>query len=260
MKLSRLKAVIGAALVGMPLLVSTPAAAAAGGPLPGPIRGMGSEAPWMTSWAEGQATNQTVRATRPGSLGFVWLWMHDADNAEHYHATVSDGTTTTRYDFWDDMAAGDIAYPDAVCQSYKVTAWGENQWGRGPSQTMTQLSLAPSMVMKPTATRGADGTTATFSMQYPQWWGYQKSEVDQPLRDDSRNPKITLQLTGQLVRMSDNRVVATAAASSTTRGSMWTKTFTGLNPKNAYVFKVNTANAWGSCGRQQGKILLKARK
>ena len=143
------------------------------------------------------------------------------------------------------------------CSTYKITVRAEDGIGQGAQVAVTEKSLAPTIVTKARAFWGTDRTRATFEMAAPQWQGYLVASGGGAQGDNLKAPTATITTQLQLVRLIDSKVISTV----TTTQTGWTsaklsRVFTGLDAQRAYVLKVSTANGWGSCANQSGKILL----
>ncbi|GGQ61294.1 hypothetical protein [Couchioplanes azureus] len=242
MKLARLAAILGVAVTAV-LVAPHPASAAAS--IPGTPMGL-----------------RNVRSAQNAAQTLVY-WKPVA-GATNYRVTVTDGVTSWSYVVaaTQPLNAGGthqltVATPDK-CSRYQITVASRDAEGQGSSISVTEKSLVPTMVIKAKAVRGTDRTKATFTYTAPQWKGYLGGPTGGAQPDDPRNPKMSFTSTAQLVRLSDNKVVATNAAT----GASWTRArslnFSGLEPNRAYVLKITNANKWGSCAAQTGRILLKA--
>ncbi|GGQ79838.1 hypothetical protein GCM10010166_57460 [Couchioplanes caeruleus subsp. azureus] len=186
--------------------------------------------------------------------------------ATSYDVTVTDGTTSNTYSVPSSayyLAQGYKAFAFRVptpdkCSTYKISLAARNESGVSKPVLMTEKTLAPTIVTKASATRGSAPTIGKFTMSAPHWRGY----LGDPVRgtawpDDPVNATGTLNVKLELVRMVDNKVVQTANwAVGKWYTGVRTQNFFGLEAKRAYVLKVTTANGWGSCSRQVGKILL----
>ncbi|BCJ54179.1 hypothetical protein Asp14428_56540 [Actinoplanes sp. NBRC 14428] len=245
MKLSRFVAALGAAVTGAVLAAAPPAAAAAP-EVPGVPLGV-----------------QQVRSTANAAQTDVF-WK-PATYAARYRVKVTDAGSTVGNYLVPATAArtADGRYRVAVstpnkCSTYRITVRAEDALGQGADISVTEKSLAPTIVTKARAYRGADRTRATFEMAAPQWKGY-LGPTGGARADDLKKPTISVVTQLQLVRLVDGKVISTVTTTQTGwAGAKLTRTYTGLEAKRAYVLKVTTANGWGTCTRQDGKILLNA--
>ncbi|MEV6596594.1 hypothetical protein AB0M36_06945 [Actinoplanes sp. NPDC051346] len=245
MKLSRLIATLGVALAGAVLAVPQ-SASAAEAKVPGVPMGV----------------QQVRSATNAGQTDVSWK---PTASASRYRVKVTDGATTVANVLVPATQAlingrhyATVATPNK-CATYKITVRAEDSLGQGAQVSVIEKSLSPSIVTKARAYRGADRTRATFEMSVPQWKGYLVAAGGGARGDDLKKPTIAITTQLQLVRLVDNKVISTV----TTTQAGWTtaklaKTYTALDPQRAYVLKVTTSNGWGSCTRQDGKILLAA--
>ncbi|OJF12606.1 hypothetical protein [Couchioplanes caeruleus] len=242
MKLARLAAVLGVAVTAV-LVAPHPASAAA--TIPGTPMGL-----------------RNVRSAQNAAQTLVY-WKPVA-GATNYRISVTDGATNWSYVVaaTQPLNAGGthqvtVATPDK-CSRYKITVASRDAEGQGSSISVTEKSLAPTTVIKAKAVRTGDGTKATFTYTAPQWKGYLGGPTGGAQADDTANPKMSFTSTAQLIRIVDNKVIAT----NTATGAAWTKAralnFSGLDLKRAYVLKITNSNKWGSCAAQTGRILLKA--
>ncbi|GAB1646530.1 hypothetical protein [Krasilnikovia sp. MM14-A1259] len=245
-KLSRLIATAGVALAGALLAAPHAASAAASAQVPGAPMGV-----------------QQVRSA--GTAGQTDVYWKPTTHATRYRVTVKDGAATVvsslvpaTQALTNGLHHLSVATPNA-CSTYKITVRAEDALGQGAQVTVTEKTLAPTIVTKARGYRGADRTRATFEMSAPQWKGYLVAAGGGATGDDLKKPTIAVTVKMTLVRLADSKVITTV--SSTQSG--WTtaklgQQFTGLDTKRAYVLKVSTANGFGSCARQDGKILLNA--
>ncbi|GGQ85361.1 hypothetical protein [Couchioplanes azureus] len=245
-KLSRLVATLGVALAGAVLAAPQAASAAADAEVPGVPMGV-----------------QQVRSASSATQTDVY-WK-PVSHAARYRVTVKDGAATvasTLVPATQALADGrhhlSVATPNA-CSTYKITVRAEDAFGQGDQITVTEKSLAPTIVTKARGYRGTDRSRAVFEMSAPQWKGYLVGPAGGARGDDLKRPTIAVTTKLQLVRLADNKVISTVTTTQTgwTTAKL-TRTFSGLDAKRAYVLKVSTANGWGSCARQEGKILLNA--
>ncbi|MEU4157264.1 hypothetical protein [Actinoplanes sp. NPDC026670] len=185
-------------------------------------------------------------------------------NATRYRVKVTDGSTVTNYLVQATAAQVNGRYKLTVatadkCATYRITVRAEDSLGQGASVTVTEKTLAPTIVTKARAYRAADRTRATFEMAAPQWKGYLGGPTGGAQPDNLKAPTIGVTLNLQLVRILDKKVITTTTATQTGwTNAKFSKIFTGLDPKRAYYLKVTTANGWGTCTRQDGKIKLNA--
>ncbi|GAB1644001.1 hypothetical protein [Krasilnikovia sp. MM14-A1259] len=246
MKLSRLIATTGVALAGA-LLAAPHSASAASAAVPGVPMGV-----------------QQVRSATSATLTDVY-WK-PTTHATRYRVTVNDGATkvasyvvpSTQALTADGRFHVAVSTPNK-CSTYKITVRSEDSLGQGAQVAVTEKTLAPTIVTKARAYRAADRTRATFEMSVPQWRGYLVAAGGGARADNLKAPTIAITTQLQLVRLADGKVINT----TTTTQTGWTtakvaKIYTGLDAKRAYVLKVTTSNDWGSCARQDGKILLNA--
>ncbi|GAB1690333.1 hypothetical protein [Krasilnikovia sp. M28-CT-15] len=245
MKLSSLIATAGVALAGA-LLAAPQAASAAAAQVPGVPMGV-----QQVRSAVNEA--QTVVSWRPTTF------------AARYRVKVLDGSATVAsYVVPASQALVGGRFQVVVstpnkCSTYRISVRAEDALGQGAQVAVTEKSLVPSVVTKARGFRGSDKTRATFEMSAPQWRGYLVASGGGAKADNLAAPSIEVTTQLQLVRIADGRVITSV---STTQAG-WTtakvsKIFTGLDAKRAYVLKVSTSNEWGSCAKQDGKILLPA--
>ncbi|RZU51129.1 hypothetical protein EV385_2928 [Krasilnikovia cinnamomea] len=247
MKLSRLIATAGVALAGALLAAPQAASAATAAQVPGAPMGV----------------QQLRSATSATQTEVFWK---PATFATRYRVKVVDGTTTVASYLVPATQAVNASGQHHVtvstpnkCSAYKITVRAEDALGQGAEVAVTEKSLAPTIVTKARAFRGTDRTRATFEMAVPQWKGYLVAAGGGAKADNLSKPTIAVNLQMQLVRIADNKVISTATATQTGwTTAKYSKIFTGLDAKRAYVLKVTTANGWGSCAKQDGKILLNA--
>ncbi|WP_433796573.1 hypothetical protein [Actinoplanes sp. CA-252034] len=205
---------------------------------------------------------QQVRSTVNASQTDVY-WK-PAAHATRYRVKVTDGSTITNYLVQGTQAQVNGRYKLTVatadkCATYRITVRAEDSLGQGASVSVVEKSLAPTIVTKARAYRAADRTRATFEMATPQWKGYLGGPTGGARPDNLKAPTIGVTLNLQLVRIIDKKVITTTTATqSGWTNAKFSKIFTGLDPKRAYYLKVTTANGWGTCTRQDGKIKLNA--
>ncbi|GGQ81855.1 hypothetical protein [Couchioplanes azureus] len=241
MKMSRLVAVLGVAAAGA-TLVAPPAASAATASAPGALMG--------------------IAATRGGLQGekTTVSWTAQADVTQ-YRISVLEGTKKTDYVVPATGAAGTRMFSTIPtvdkCSSFDISVAAENAQGAGKAQRYWIGSLMPSIVVKAKATRGADGTSATFTYSRPQWPGYVGTPKTGPARPDPYHWPVSVGIKPTLTKMVGNQVVTATPTYGGTAIST-SLTYTNLDPKRAYVLKLSTSNTWGTCARSDGKILLKA--
>ncbi|MEU7905009.1 hypothetical protein [Actinoplanes sp. NPDC049118] len=248
MKLSRLIATLGVALAGT-VLVAPQAASAAG-----------AQAPSAQVPSAPLGVRQLRSATDATLTDVYWK---PAVYADRYRVKVTEGATTVAsylvpatQALTNGLHQVSVSTPNK-CSTYKISVRAEDTIGQGAAASVTEKSLAPTIVTKARAYRGADRTRATFEMATPQWKGYLVAPGGGARPDDLKKPTIAVSTTLQLVRIIDNKVINTV----TTTQTGWTnaklaKVYTGLEAKRAYVLRVTASNGWGSCSRQDGRILL----
>jgi hypothetical protein len=244
MKSSRLIAILGVAIAGTLLVAPQAASAAPVDEVPNAPMGL-----------------QQLRSATDASLTDVY-WK-PATYAARYRVKVTDGVNTVSNQVvpaTDALTNGlhhvTVSTPNK-CSTYKITVRAEDALGQGAAVGVTEKSLVPTIVTKARGYRSADRTKATFEMATPQWKGYLVAPGGGAKPDNLKKPTIAVSTTLQLVRLVDNKVVNTA----TTTQTGWTtakvsKTFTSLETKRAYALRVTTSNGWGSCARQDGRILI----
>ncbi|MFI5495711.1 hypothetical protein [Actinoplanes sp. NPDC051859] len=239
MKLTRLVAALGVAAAGA-ALIAPPAASAASPSTPGALMGIGAS-----------------RGGMQGELTTV-SWTAQADILQ-YRVTVLAGTKKTEYVVPAVQGATRAYYqiPTAdKCASYSISVAAENAQGAGKPQKAWIGSLMPSIITKAKGVRSADGKSATITYSQPQWKGYWGTAKTGPRREDPYHWPVSVGRSYTLTKMVGNTVIA----GNPTLGGNYaqpTATYTNLDPKRAYVVKVSTSNTWGTCARQDGKILLK---
>ncbi|MET8151524.1 hypothetical protein ACIBSW_20200 [Actinoplanes sp. NPDC049668] len=248
MKSNRLIAILGVAIAGT-LLVAPQAASAAGAQVP------------VDEVPNAPMGLQQLRSATDASLTDVY-WK-PATYAARYRVKVTDGVNTVSNQvvpatqaLTNGLYHLSVATPNK-CSTYKITVRAEDAIGQGAAAGVTEKSLVPTIVTKARGYRSADRTKATFEMSTPQWKGYLVAPGGGAKPDNLKKPTISVSTTMQLVRLIDNKVINTA----TTTQTGWTtakvaKTYTQLDTKRAYVLRVTTSNAWGSCSRADGRILI----
>ncbi|OJF14223.1 hypothetical protein [Couchioplanes caeruleus] len=241
MKLARLVAVLGMAMVATTLVA--PQAASAATHVPGPPMGL-----------------MNVRSHVKAAETLVY-WKPVA-GATNYQVTVSDGTITRLYVVaaTQKLNAGGthqltVSTPNK-CSRYRITVASRDAQGQGTSRYIIEKSLAPTAVIKAKAVRSSDPTKATFTYSPPQWKGYLGGPTGGATQDDKDNPKMSFTSTAELVRVADNKVVSTTTYTSSNWTAPRTQSFTGLDPARAYVLKITNSNKWGTCSNQLGRVLL----
>ncbi|GGQ46273.1 hypothetical protein [Couchioplanes azureus] len=241
MKLARLVAALGMAMIATTLAV--PQAASAATHVPGPPMG-------LTNVRSYQKAIET------------WVYWKPVAGASNYLVTVSDGIVTRQYVVaaTQKLNAGGqhqltVSTPNK-CSRYRITVASRDAQGQGTSRYVIEKSLAPTSVIKAKAVRSADPTRATFTYSAPQWMGYLGGPTGGATQDDKNNPTMSFTSTAQLVRVSDNKVISTTTDNSNSWTAARSQTFTGLDPQRAYVLKITNSNKWGNCANQLGRILL----
>ncbi|MEV6601125.1 hypothetical protein AB0M36_30375 [Actinoplanes sp. NPDC051346] len=104
--------------------------------------------------------------------------------------------------------------------------------------------------------------SATFTFNYPQWRGYRGGPTGGAMPDAvpyNSNTQALASLVYRLERLQDKRVVATRGGETRMSNSTVSMTFPDLEKNRAYVLRTSSSNGWGTCARQDGRILLQAR-
>ncbi|MFI5493047.1 hypothetical protein [Actinoplanes sp. NPDC051859] len=242
--------------------------------LPGIVTAVGAAAAMMAAVCAPSAASAATKSTdalldvspyRMGNLypSLTWsnyVYYKTIAGTDHYDIIVSGaGKTQTvsspGYGFEKTGRQRAVVVNLDPCVSYVVKVGARDANGNGPtSRGRLANSIRPGGVLKASAKRGTDPTTATFTWTPPAVRGH-TNEYGMSVKEVVSRPT-PLSYQTELVRMSDNKVVKSyTIAANTITGSV-SHSVTGLDRKGAYVLRVKATNAWGTCDNKAGRILL----